>query len=282
MFATAVATPCTAPFMGAALGYALTQSPAASFGVFTALALGMAAPYLVLSLVPGLVSRLPKPGAWMETFRQVMAFPMMAAAVWMASVLAAMAGSAAVTILLGAMLIAGLGAWVWGRWGALTRSGSIRAAAGSIAILLAVGGTALAAGLLPAASSGNGETARVGSAGSWEPWSQERLDELRRAGTPVFLDFTAKWCLSCQVNERVALENPRVRQAFQQAGIATLRADWTDSSDAIARALAGYGRASVPLYVFYPRGGKEPVILPEILTPGIVLAAIGQEWVRSP
>jgi thiol:disulfide interchange protein DsbD len=275
MFATAVATPCTAPFMGAALGYALTHSLEASFGVFSALALGMAAPYLVLSVVPGLVSRLPKPGPWMETFRQVMAFPMMAAAVWMVSVLAALAGASAVILLLGAMLAAGMGAWVWGRWGAIHRPGAVRAAAGSIAILLAVGGTAAAAGLLPAASSVPVEAARVGSAArSWEPWSPERVDELRQRGTPVFLDFTAKWCLSCQVNEKVALDNPAVRKRFEQAGIVTLRADWTDSNDAIARALAGFGRASVPLYVFYPRGGKDAVILPELLTPGTVVAAI--------
>jgi thiol:disulfide interchange protein DsbD len=268
MFATAVATPCTAPFMGAALGYALTHSLEASFGVFSALAIGMAAPSLLLSVVPGLVSRLPKPGPWMETFRQVMAFPMMAAAVWMVSVLAASAGASAVILILGAMLAAGMGAWVWGRWGAISRRGAVRAAAGSLAILLAIGGTAVAAGLVPA-------TARVGSIdGTWETWSQARVDELRQKGTPVFLDFTAKWCLTCQVNEKVALDNPSVRDRFQKAGVATLRADWTDSNDAIARALAGFGRASVPLYVFYPRGAKEPVILPELITPGMVLASI--------
>jgi thiol:disulfide interchange protein DsbD len=277
MFATAVATPCTAPFMGVALGYALTHSVGASFGVFTALALGMAAPYLALSVVPGLVSRLPKPGPWMETLRQVMAFPMMAAAIWMVSVAAALDGAAAVILLLSAMLAAGMGAWVWGRWGAFPRRRAVRAAAGSIAILLAVGGTAMAAGLLPAGPSIHGETARVDPAApSWEPWSQARLDELRQQGTPVFIDFTAKWCLSCQVNEKVALESPAVRKGFEERGIAALRADWTDSNDAIARALAGFGRASVPLYVFYPRGGKEPVILPELLTPAIVLAAIGR------
>ena len=276
VFATAVATPCTAPFMGAALGYALTHPLGASFGVFTALALGMAAPYLALSAVPGLVSRLPKPGPWMETFRQAMAFPMMAAAVWMVSVLAALSGAAAVILLLGAMLASGMGAWVWGRWGAIRRRGAVRAAAGSVAILLAVGATAAAAGLLPAGRSVPVETARGGSAApNWEQWSAARVDELRRQGTPVFLDFTARWCLSCQVNEKVALDNPAVRARFQQGGIAILRADWTDGSEAIARALAGFGRASVPLYVFYPRGGGEPVILPELLTPGVVLAAIG-------
>ncbi|MGO9308755.1 MAG: protein-disulfide reductase DsbD family protein [Spirochaetia bacterium] len=276
VFATAVATPCTAPFMGAALGYALTHPLGVSFGVFSALALGMAAPYAVLSLVPGLAARLPKPGPWMETFRQVMAFPMMAAAVWMVSVLAALRGSAGVILLLGAMLAAGMAAWIWGRWGTIARRGAVRAAAGSVAILLAVGGTACAAALLPGGRQVPIETARADTGGlAWEQWSPARVEELRRQGTPVFVDFTARWCLSCQVNEKIALDSPAVRARFRQGAIAVLRADWTDGNDAIARGLAGFGRAGVPLYVFYPRGGAEPVILPELLTPGVVLAAIG-------
>ena len=274
IFAAAVATPCTAPFMGVAVGYALTHSLGASFGVFSALALGMAAPYVLLSVVPGLVSRLPKPGPWMDTFRQVMAFPMMAAVIWLVSIFAALAGSAAVILLLGALLASGLGAWAWGRWGSLSRAAAVRLAAGLAAILLAVGGTSLAVALVRPSS--QAPAAEAAAETRWEPWSQARLDALRQAGTPVFLDFTAKWCLSCQVNEKVALDNPAVLKGFDAAGIVTLRADWTDSSDAIARALAAFGRASVPLYVFYPRGGKEPVILPEILTPGIVLQAIAR------
>jgi thiol:disulfide interchange protein/DsbC/DsbD-like thiol-disulfide interchange protein len=278
IFATAVATPCTAPFMGAAVGYALTHSPEASFAVFSSLALGMAAPYLLLSLVPGLASRLPKPGPWMETFRQVMAFPMMAAAIWMVSVLAALTGASAVLFVLGAMFASGLGAWVWGRWGALSRRTAVRAVAGGVALVLAFGVTALAAGLLPASSARAAEAPRADSpAGLWEPWSEGRLAELRGRGIPVFLDFTAKWCLSCQVNEKIALDNPSVQKRFREGGIATLRADWTDSSEAIAHALAGFGRASVPLYVFYPGGGGDPVFLPELLTPGIVLAVIGPD-----
>jgi thiol:disulfide interchange protein len=282
VFATAVATPCTAPFMGAAVGYALTHSIGASFAVFSALALGMAAPFLLLSAIPRLVARLPKPGPWMETLRQIMAFPMLAAVVWMASVLAALTGATGVVLLLAAMLAAGLGAWIWGRWGTLSRSTPSRAAAGVLAVLLAVGGTVGAAGLLPRGAAtgtggaiGTGEWTRAAApAASWEPWSAERLDQLRGNGTAVFVDFTARWCLTCQVNERVALDNSAVRSRFAEAGIATLRADWTDANDAIARALAQFGRASVPLYVYYPAGGKEPVILPELLTPGIVLAAL--------
>jgi thiol:disulfide interchange protein DsbD len=277
VFATVVATPCTAPFMGAALGYALTHSLEASFGVFSALALGMAAPYLLLSFVPELVRRLPKPGPWMETFRQLMAFPMMAAAVWMVSVLAALVGATAVVLVLCAMLAAGIGAWIWGRWGSLSRQRFVRATAACVALLFAVGGTAIAAGLVSAGSpTGGGRAGSDSTTPSWERWSQARVEELRQKGTPVFLDFTARWCLSCQVNEKVALDNAEVRKRFQQKGIVILRADWTDSNDAIARGLATFGRASVPLYVFYPRGATEPVILPELLTPPAVLAAIGQ------
>jgi thiol:disulfide interchange protein DsbD len=302
MFATAVATPCTAPFMGAAVGYALSHSVGASLTVFTALGLGMSAPYFVLAVVPGLLRRLPKPGPWMDTFRQVMAFPMMAAAVWMVWVLAALSGSNGVLLILGAILAAGMGAWAWGRWGALSRTLAVRVAAGTVGVLLVVGGTAAAAVLLPSVSAASvsvasvpfASTASASTAGavpapagaalsSWEPWSQARIDSLRLNGTPVFVDFTAKWCLTCQVNEKAVLDDPAVRAAFQKSGIAALRADWTDSSPAIARALAGFGRASVPLYVFYPRDGKEPVLLPEILTRGIVLGAIADTgWRRAP
>ncbi len=274
VFAAAVATPCTAPFMGAAVGYALTHSPAASLGVFTALGLGMAAPSLALAVAPGLSSRLPKPGPWMETFRQVMAFPMMAAAVWMVSVLASLSGAAGAVVLLSAMLAAGLGAWVWGRWGTLSRRTGTRVIAGALALLLVVGATAAAAGFLPrAADPALAQNVSL-PLGSWEPWSAPRVEELRRAGTPVFVDFTAKWCLTCLVNEKVALDRPEVRTRFRQAGVAMLRADWTDSSDEISRGLAAFGRAGVPLYVYYPADGNDPVILPQILTPGVILAAI--------
>jgi thiol:disulfide interchange protein/DsbC/DsbD-like thiol-disulfide interchange protein len=277
MFATAVATPCTAPFMGAAVGYALSHSAGASLGVFTALGLGMAAPSLVLALAPGLAARLPKPGPWMETFRQVMAFPMMAAAVWMVAVLGALSGPAGEVIVLAAMLAAGLGAWIWGRWGVLTRRTPVRAAAGVLAVVLIVGAAAAAPGLLPRAVTDVAARTASLSAGSWEPWSAAKVEELRRAGTPVFVDFTAAWCLTCLVNERVTLNNAGVTARFREAGVATLRADWTDTNDEISRGLAAFGRASVPLYVYYPRGGKEPVILPEILTPGIVLGTVGAD-----
>ncbi len=278
LLAAAVATPCTAPFMGAAIGYALSRPALHSFAVFTALAVGMALPYLLLSAFPGVIARLPKPGPWMDTLRGIMAFPMLAAVIWMAFVLSGLSGSMGIVLLLGALFAAGAGAWIWGRWGTLARPGRTRLIAGLLALALALAGTGTAAGIVHAApriGAAEGEARAVGaSASPWEPWSPGRVDELRRQGTPVFVDFTARWCLSCQVNEKVVLDNAAVRGWFVEKGVATLRADWTDSNDSIARALAGYGRAGVPLYVYYPAGARRPVLLPELLTPGIVRGAL--------
>ena len=279
LLATAVATPCTAPFMGSALGYALTHSLPAAFGVFTALALGMSAPYVLLSAFPALVARLPKPGKWMETFKQIMGFPMMAAAIWMIFVFSALADSAGVIRLLAALLISGMGAWIWGRWGGLLRSRVSRIAAGVLSMVLVLGSVSSAVAFVraaPPAVAGAGARTTALDASSWDAWSPEKVDHLRSQGAPVFIDFTAKWCLSCQVNERFALDNPQVARRFKERGVTALRADWTDRSDLIARALSGYGRASIPLYVYYRPGAAEPLVLPEILTPGIVLAALDE------
>ena len=281
LFATAVATPCTAPFMGGALGYALARPAPVAFGIFTALALGLAAPYLLLSAFPRLVSRLPRPGRWMETLRQLMGFPMMGAVIWMIFVLEALSGAGGVIALLSALLAAGLGAWVWGRWGGVTGSRGTRIVAACVAVALALGGPGAASAFLHAsaprgsaaeASAAAGESLR---ADPWQPWTPEKVAQLHAQGVPVFVDFTARWCITCQVNERVALENASVRERFRSLGVTTLRADWTDRSDLIARTLADRGRAGVPLYLFYAPGAVDPVILPEVLTPGIVLAALG-------
>jgi thiol:disulfide interchange protein DsbD len=281
LFATAVATPCTAPFMGGALGYALTRPMPVAFGVFTALALGLAAPYLVLSAFPGLARRLPKPGRWMETLRQVMGFPMMGAVIWMVFVLESLSGAPGVIALLSALLAAGAGAWVWGRWGDVGRRRGVRIAAACAALVLVLGGPAAATAFLrpargtPAAAAVSIDTAVPTAGDLWQAWSPEKVAQLRRQAVPVFVDFTARWCITCQVNEHIALDNPAVRDRFRELGVVTLRADWTDRNDLIARALADQGRAGVPLYMWYAPGAAEPVILPEVLTPGIVLAALG-------
>lgn len=273
--ATVVATPCTAPFMGAALGYALTQPTVVSFAVFTALALGLAAPYALLSGLPGLASRVPRPGPWMATLRQVLAFPMLGSVIWMMYVLETQTGFPAILVLLSALLAAGMGAWIYGRWGGLEQGRRSRITSACLALVLVVGATAFSARQsAQAAGSSARESAAGPQRGSWEPWSQERVSRLQAAGTPVFVDFSAKWCLSCQVNEKVALESPAVESAFREAGVATLRADWTDGDDAIATELARLGRAGVPVYALYPAGSSTPLLLPEILTPGVVLEAL--------
>jgi thiol:disulfide interchange protein DsbD len=271
LLAAAVATPCTAPFMGAALGYALSKPAAAGFGVFTALALGLAAPYVLLSALPGLVAHIPRPGAWMVTLRQILAFPMLGAVIWMMYILDTLAGFPALMTLLCALLLAGFGVWIFGRWGGLGQSVPSRAIASTLALVLVLGSTAFAA--LRSANM-SAQTPDPNPSVSWESWTPERVAELQATGTPVFVDFTARWCLTCQVNERVAFHSPTVARAFREAGVVTLRADWTDRSDAIAKVLASYNRAGVPVYALYPRASTSPILLPELLTPSIVLKAL--------
>jgi thiol:disulfide interchange protein len=291
LFATAVATPCTAPFMGVALGYALSHDAASALGVFTALGIGMASPIIALSALPALGRRLPKPGAWMSTFRQALGFPMMAAALWMAYVLSGQEGGEALTGLLAGMLAAAVGAWAWGTWGGMDRPRRARIAAALAALVLLVLGAALAlgalrrggkatplGGLLPASSS---RAAAESADGFWLPWSEEAVAELRKGGHPVFVDFSARWCLSCEVNEAVALADGKVRARFARLGVVALKADWTNRDERIASALEGLGRASVPLYALYVPGKAAPVILPELLSPAIVLSSLDENLAAS-
>jgi thiol:disulfide interchange protein len=285
LFATAVATPCTAPFMGVALGYALTHDAASAFGVFTALGLGLAAPLLAISALPGLARRLPKAGAWTAVFRQVLAFPMMAAAIWMAATLSSLGGAPALVSLLEGFLAAGAGAWVWGSWGGMGRPRRVRIAAAAIALALVAGGAFWS-------MRGNGEAGRPSLSANgraraakpadpfWSPWGADALADLRKRGLPVFVDFGADWCLSCQVNEALALGDAAVRKRFAELGVVALKADWTARDESIARGLAELGRASVPLYALYLPGVAAPLILPEILTPGIVLRYLDENLAR--
>ena len=280
VLAVIVATPCTAPFMGAALGYALTQPAVVLLAVLLSLGFGLALPYLLLAHWPGLQRHLPRPGLWMERVKQVLAFPMYAAAIWLVWVLAQQAGATAVAAVLGGMLAIALAAWIFDssrnsrpRW---RRAGSALATASIVFALfggyVAVGAAAAAdaAGARPQAAAGAGDTAR-----HWQPYSAETLQALRADGKPVFLNFTAAWCISCLVNERVALSHSKVIDAFGKAGITYLKGDWTDQDPQIAHVLAQFGRSGVPLYVFYPSGRDSgSVVLPQILTPEIVLTTI--------
>ena len=263
VLATVVATPCTAPMMGAALGFTLSQPAILSILVFTAIALGMALPILTLSLVPKWLRYLPKPGAWMTTFRQFLAFPLFATVAWLTWVLGSQIGNdGAARLLFGLVLIA-LAAWLYGRWQV---SRPLRAILG--ASLIALCGLAIA---WPDASHSGAPEARL--VDGWVPFSSQRIAELRGQHKAVFVDFTATWCITCQVNKRVALNQEDVIKRFKELDIVRMKADWTVQNPEITRALAEFGRNGVPLYVFYPADG-EPRILPEILTPAGVLSGI--------
>jgi thiol:disulfide interchange protein len=267
VLAVIVATPCTAPFMGAAIGYALAQPSIVTLAVFTALALGLAAPYAALTLQPAWTRLLPKPGAWMEVLRQAVSVPIFATVIWLAWVLANAYGAAVLAALLAGFLLIAIAGWFLGRWPA-QRWSTILAAlilAGFIALSVWAPKT-LAVASTPSASPEHAS----------QPWSAETVARYQSQGRPVFVDFTASWCLSCQVNERVALTTPEVRKAFADANVALLRADWTQHDEAIAQALAGLGRSGVPAYALYVPGEPQPRLLPEVLTPGIVTDALNK------
>jgi thiol:disulfide interchange protein DsbD len=281
VLAVVVATPCTAPFMGAAIGFALAQSALVTFAIFTALALGLAAPYLLLTLQPAWTRLLPRPGAWMEVLKQATAVPIFGTVIWLAWVLAQTRGAEAVAALLATFLLLAIAGWILGRWPA-KRLPSIAAGLVIVAgVATCVYGVTVLAGPVTASAGGLGGNRASGQAGrsasQWEPWSQAAVDKYRAEGRPVFVDFTASWCLSCQVNERVALRTPQVDAAFKKANVALLKADWTERDDAIAQALTSLGRSGVPAYALYTsNSGETPVLLPEALTPGIVTDAVSK------
>jgi thiol:disulfide interchange protein DsbD len=269
-----VAAPCTAPFMGSALGWALTQPPAAALAVFAALAIGFALPFVLVAFAPGLIARLPKPGPWMDVLKKALAFPMYAAAAWLAWVLTVQAGDPALARLLAAAIVLALAAWLGGAAQRQAVAGGQALALGGPAVLLAAAAIA-AAVLLPYPAAGAKAPAGPEAAALAEqPYTPARLAELRAHGQPVFVNYTAAWCVSCQVNDRVALSTQRVADAFRQGGVAYLKADWTLRDPVIAADLARFGRAGVPLYVVYPAGGGDPAVLPQILTEGVVLKAL--------
>jgi thiol:disulfide interchange protein DsbD len=275
VLATIVATPCTAPFMGSALAYALTQTAVVSLGVFTTLGLGMAAPYLILSASPGLLRFLPRPGSWMETFKQFMAFPLLATLIWLTWVLGLQVGMDGLLRFLFGLLILGMAAWVFGRWNQPVKSVGVRIAAQLIAVGLLVTGIYVAsAGTKMAAGAAVPAVEHDPEGIPWVEFSPDRLRELTDSGQPVFLDFTAAWCLTCKANELVTFRSEEVISAFRERGIVPMKADWTNRNPEITEALARFGRTGVPLYVYFAGDGAEPVLLPQIINPGIVVSAL--------
>ena len=257
-----IATPCSAPFMASALGAALLLPPFQALLVFAALGLGLALPFLAIGWLPALRSRLPRPGAWMATLQRALSVPMFITALGLAWVLGRQVGIDGMALGLAAVLMLALGLWWVGR---RQHSGKSRSWLPLLpAALLAVG----TASVVPAVAS---VPASVTRSQLVEPFSETRLAELRTAGTPVFVDFTADWCLSCKVNEKVAIERDATQAAFARYGVVTLVGDWTRGDPAITRFLAGHGRNSIPFYLFYA-SGKEARVLPQILTSGGLVA----------
>lgn len=272
VLAAVVATPCTAPFMGAAMAYGLGQPGPVLLAVLLSLGLGLALPYLLLSHWPALQARLPRPGAWMETLKQGFAFPMYGAAIWLVWVLAQQSGPAGVLLSLSGMGLLALAAWLHGI-SAAARSSNWRRL-GNGAALLSLGLLlGLASALQTLTPSTDGQA--IEQSAGYEAYSPERLSELRAQGKPVFVNLTAAWCISCLVNEKVALSQPSVRAAFESRGIHYLKGDWTRKDPRISALLAEHGRSGVPLYLYYPPGrSSAPELLPQLLTPGLVLQAL--------
>ena len=266
VLAVVIASPCTAPFMGAALGFAMASPAAMMLIVFVALGIGMALPYALLAWFPGWRRHLPRPGPWLERFRQLLAFPLYATVIWLAWVLGAQRDDDAVVRLLVALLGIGFALWAW----RIVRTGGARPW-GFVAALALFGSVIVAAPLFATGSEASAKPVAAASADDeWMAYTPGKLDALTRSGRSVFVEFTAAWCVTCQVNKRLVLDRSDVRSAFASRNVALMRADWTRRDPEITRALAALGRNGVPVYVLY-RPGKEPLLLPEVLQPGTVM-----------
>ena len=267
VFATLLATPCSAPFLGTAVGFALSRGPFEIFAVFLALGLGLALPYLAVAAVPRLATMLPRPGPWIITLKRILSLALIATAVWLLSVLVVQSGLAA-TALIGALMV-GMGLMLWRRRGL---AGRARVAGSVVAALLAV-----AAFLAPlpfdrAQSGPSGQAVAM----DWAVFDWSEIDALVADGRVVFVDVTADWCLTCQANKRLVLQRGAVAERLGADDVVPMQADWTLPDDAIARFLASYGRYGIPFYVVYGPAAPDGLVLPELLTTDIVLEAVEQ------
>jgi len=275
VLATIVAAPCTAPFMASAIGFALTQSNLVALLIFAALGLGMAAPYLLLCYSPALLRALPRPGAWMARFKELLAFPMYASAIWLVWVLTQQAGAMGVLTILGGLLLLVFAIWLaQGMSGASLRHKVVT----GIAWLLVALALSLPIQLQGPVTSDESQDMASGSGQSYEgpvfgTYSEKNLASLRASG-PVFVNLTAAWCITCKVNEAVALNQKAVRSAFEAKDVQYLKGDWTNQDAEISRLLEAYGRSGVPLYLLYAGASGEARVLPQILTQSIVIDAI--------
>lgn len=273
VLATVAATPCTAPFMATAIGAALTLPVRAALAVFISLGVGFALPYVGLCFVPAWRRWLPKPGAWMHTLQRLLAFPLYGAAAWLLWVLTLQTGTDGLAVGLMGLVLLGLAAWVYGYgqehpgWRRL----------GIFSTLLILGICLTLPGWLPSGNAVVNTTTASTPAANWEPFTASRLRELRQQGQPVFVNFTAAWCVTCQVNERLVFSRSEVQQSFNERGIALLKADWTRQNPEITQVLQGFGRSGVPLYVLYPGENQPPVVWPSRLSPTQVTALLSSQ-----
>jgi thiol:disulfide interchange protein DsbD len=271
VLAAVVGAPCVGPFVGGVSGVALQANTFTGLLIFAMLGFGMAAPFLFLAIFPKLVAYLPKPGPWMETFKQTMGFLLLAALVFLLYLLGELAGTAAITAMLVVLLLAGIAAWVYGRWAPPGKSGKASKIAklATVALLLGSGFWGLRS--VDAAYDNNVGGSAVND--NWAAWSPEAVDEAIEAGKPVFVDFTATWCLICQVNKKTALRTEATRELFEAHDVVSLVADWTRRDPQITEELENFDRSGVPLYLLYGPDG-EVTVLPQNLTNGIVREAV--------
>jgi thiol:disulfide interchange protein len=272
VLATAVASPCTAPFMGASLGYAVGLPAVQALAIFAAIGLGMAIPYLLASAVPAVARAMPRPGAWMLTFKQLMAFPMFATVAWLVWVLGQQSGIDGAGALLALLVLLALAVWSLGLRGLPRRVMATVSVALCILGLWAIGPNITTAASLPA-SAPSGTASAAATPARWQDWQPGRVEQLTAQGQAVFVDFTAAWCVTCQYNKKTTLANAEVLADMDAKKVALLRADWTRRDPAVTAALAELGRSGVPVYVLY-QSGRAPVVLSEILSVRDVRAAL--------
>ena len=285
VFATILATPCTAPFLGTALGFAFTQPAWVTLTIFASVAVGMALPYLVLTSKPAWMKFLPKPGEWMVTTKELMGFLLMATVLWLLYVLGHQLGVESI-IWTGAFLIAvGVACWLVGRFATLNASRQRYVTTWIVAVAVVVAGywvfleTILDVRTAIAGISSNGQSVVKENRNGiqWQAFSLPKLEEHLQDGRTVFIDFTADWCLTCKVNEHTVMTDEKVVEEFRKSNTVAIRADWTNRNPDITRLLAKFGRSGVPLYVIFPAGRPtEPIVLPEVITTGILIDAIGR------
>lgn len=266
ILATVVATPCAAPFLATALGSALVLPATQSLGLFTVIGLGLSSPYLVFTFVPKLIRFLPKPGQWMETLKQGLAFLLYGSVAFLVWVLAGQMGDLAFLISLISFVLIALAAWIFGKWNVPTHSFRVRQA------------TCLGSGILLLGSLLLGwPNQPTGNQISWEPWSHQRVADLQKDKRIIYVDFTARWCATCQTNKLAVFSSPEVLQTIDEFNVALLKADWTNRDPEITRELKKWGRAAIPFNLIYQPGSEKPIILPELLTPSVVLEALRSE-----